>query len=349
MKSTSEIRVALVGCGGVVRKYRGVYFGLPGVRVVSTVDMNLSEAEAAAQELEADKASTAFDDALADDIDAVVISTPNHLHAEQASAALTSGKHVLLQKPMARTIEECDRILDAHRRSGAVLGIYMNLLDNPLFRDLRRMAQANYLGRIGLCSARLAHRGGLSWAGADANWRASREITGGGSLIQLAIHYEHLLRWILKTRVTSVQAYSVNFACPHLEGDDLTLANFELGNGAYACIQTAWCLQDEHFSLMGTKGSIHYRDNRRIEFAGDGGPFDGEVLKLKGNGQIEVLDPCLPPEWDDAQNPYNQHRRFFEALRHGHPPEVTGEDGREDVRIIQACYEAAQEKRTISL
>jgi predicted dehydrogenase len=173
--STLEIRIGLVGCGGVVRQYRKVYRGLPWVRVVTAIDVNLEEAEAAAEELGASRASTRFEEALEPDIDAVVISTPNHLHVEQAPAAFEAGKHVLLQKPMARTIEECDRILEAQRRSGKVLGIYMNLLDHSLFRDLKRMAQSGYLGAIGLVSARLAHRGGLSWGGADVNWRASRE------------------------------------------------------------------------------------------------------------------------------------------------------------------------------
>jgi predicted dehydrogenase len=306
------------------------------------VDANLAEAQAAALELGAESVSNDFTDALGDDVDAVVISTPNHLHVEHAVAALNAGKHVLLQKPMARTVAECDAILAAHSRSGRKLGVYMNLLDHPLFRDIQRMIVEERLGKVALFSARLAHRGGLQWGGADRNWRASKERTGGGSFIQLAVHYQHLMRWLLVQRVTQVQAMATNFACPQLEGDDLMLAQYRLSGGSLGEIQTSWCCLEEHVSLLGTRGSIHYRDNNVVEFTGETGPFDGEYLHLKGDGSFERFENALAPEWDDATNPYNQHRRFCEALLVGRDPEVSGAEAREDVRIVEACYAAAE-------
>jgi predicted dehydrogenase len=349
MNSSNEIKVALVGCGGVVRNYRKAYAQLPGVRVVVTMDTDEAEARQAAIETNASKSSTSFADAISPEVDAVVISTPNFLHREQAVAAFEAGKHVLLQKPMARTVEECDAILAAADKAGRTLGVYMNLLDHPLFRDLRTMVQTGYLGTIGLVSARLAHRGGLAWQPSEKLWRASRDKTGGGSYVQLGVHYQHLLRWMLDDHVTRVQAFMQNRACPHLEGDDLALVHFELASGAYADVQTSWCVQEEHFSLLGTRGSIHYRDNRRLEFIGEAGPFVGEFLHLKGDGKPEEIAPLLPPAWDDTANPFNQHRSFFAALREGRAPEVTGADGREDVRIMQACHQSAAEERVIHL
>ena len=101
-------RVALVGCGGVARRYRQAYRALDGVSVSVTIDVNAKEASEAALETGAARHSQQFDEALAPDVDAVVITTPNHLHCEQAERALAAGKHVLLQKPMARTVAECD-------------------------------------------------------------------------------------------------------------------------------------------------------------------------------------------------------------------------------------------------
>lgn len=345
--STTTLRVALIGCGGVARKYRKTYAGLEGVSVLAAVDADEAEAAAAAAETGATRSSTAIKDALASDVDAVVISTPNHFHREHAIAAFDAGKHVLLQKPMARRSAECDDILRARDRSGKKLGIYMNLLDHPLFRDLRRMAECGYFGQIGLLSARLAHRGGLGWGGTDTNWRASREQTGGGSFVQLAVHYEHLMRWILGDTVEKVQAFAANVACPHLEGDDIALAHLRFTCGAFGDLQTSWCVDEEHFSILGTKGSFHYRDNRTVEFRGDSGPFEGDVLRFAGSGTTEVIDPLLAPAWDDAANPYNQHRRFFEALAAGREPEVTGEDGRLDVRVVEACYESVAAERVV--
>jgi predicted dehydrogenase len=346
--SQNDIAVALVGCGGVARRYRKVYTALAGVRVAVAIDADIAEAQVGARETGAERSSACFDDALKPGIDAVVISTPNYLHCEQASQALEAGKHVLLQKPMATSVEECDRILAARAKSNRTLGIYMNLLDHPLFHDLRRIAMEGHLGHIALYSARLAHRGGLKWGGADKNWRASLRATGGGSFVQLGVHYQHFMRWSTGMSVIAIQAMSKNVACPHLEGDDLTLAQYELSGGALGEIQTSWCVDEEHISLLGTKGSIHYRENRRIEFSGELGSFVGESIQLRGDGSSEVIEPCVPPEWDDAQNPYNQHRQFFEALAAGKPTTVSGEDGREDVRLVEACYESARQRRAIS-
>jgi len=243
---------------------------------------------------------------------------------------------------MARTAAECDAILAAQRRAGRTLGVYMNLLDHPLFRDMRRMVAEGKLGAVALYSARLAHRGGLNWGGVGQNWRASRSSTGGGSFIQLGVHYQHLMRWLLGQDATVVQAMSANFACHQLEGDDLMLAQYRLSKGSLGEIQTSWCCLEEHVSLLGTKGSIHYRDNQVVEYTAETGPFDGEFLHLKGDGSYERFENALAPAWDDAANPYNQHRRFCEALQAGTQPEVTGEDAREDMRIVGACYQAAQ-------
>jgi len=345
------VRVALVGCGGVARLYRRIYGRLPGVRVVAIVDVDEKEAAEAAREI-ADKdggpeCTTDFGRALRGDIDVAVVSTPNHLHREQATALAAAGAHLFLQKPMARTVAECEEILDA--AAGKVVGVYMNLLDHPLYRDLREMVRSGYLGRVGLVSARLAHRGGLGWQASERLWRSSRSKTGGGCYVQLGIHYQHLLRWILGEPVVRVQAMMQNRACPHLEGDDLALVHMDLASGAYADVQTSWCVQEEHFSLLGTRGAVHYRDNRRIEFIGEGGPFVGHVLQLRGDGTTEEIAPLLPPAWDDAANPFNQHRRFFAALREGSTPEVSGLDGREDVRIMEACHQSAAEERVIHL
>lgn len=324
-----------------MKRYRRTYAHLQDVEVTTCVDANAAEAQAAAQELGAKQVATEFQAALHSDVDAVVISTPNHLHAEHAIAAFNAGKDVLLQKPMARTAAECDSILAAQRRSGRRLGVYMNLLDHPLFRDIHRMVREDRLGKVALFSARLAHRGGLQWGGVGSNWRASRERTGGGSFIQLAVHYQHLMRWLLGQQVTRVQAMATNFACPHLEGDDLMLAQYQLSAGSLGEIQTSWCCLEEHVSLLGTKASIHYRDNNVVEFTGDTGPFQGEFLQLKGDGSSERFENAIAPEWDDAGNVYNQHRRFCEALLAGRDPEVTGEEAREDVRIVEACYAGA--------
>ncbi|MCI0626763.1 MAG: Gfo/Idh/MocA family oxidoreductase [Acidobacteria bacterium] len=343
------LTVALLGCGGIAVRYRKTYARLYGVRVAVTIDVEEKTARQAQEETGAAHWSTRADDAFASGIDAVVISTPNYFHKEHALGALKAGKHILLQKPIAPTVRDAEEILVAYRKTDRVMAVYMNLLDHPLFWDLRELVRRGYFGRVGLASARLAHRGGLTWTASEKLWRASVAKTGGGSFIQLGVHYLHLLQWILQDAVFQVQAFSTNLACPHLEGDDLMLAHLKLRNGTLAELETSWCVQEEHFSLMGTQGAVHYRDNRCLEIWSENGPFEGKILRLKGDGKPEHLDPLLPPEWDDEENPLNQHRQFVEALQSGRSPEVSVEQGMTDLRIVEACYESARSGVSVKL
>ena len=116
------IHVSFVGCGGMAAHYLGVYRDLDWVRVVNCIDAVPEAAQKAAESIPGAAASTDFSAALTGDIDAVIISSPNHLHHPQAVAAIQAGKHVLLQKPVAPNLAEADAIAQEAERSSAPWG-----------------------------------------------------------------------------------------------------------------------------------------------------------------------------------------------------------------------------------
>ncbi|HTS61141.1 MAG TPA: Gfo/Idh/MocA family oxidoreductase, partial [Candidatus Acidoferrales bacterium] len=169
------IRVSFVGCGGMAAQYLPVYQNLDWVQLANCIDPAMGVPD--------------FGLALTDEIDAVIINTPNHLHRPQAVAAIEAGKHVLLQKPVAPTVADADAIADAAEKSNRTVGLYMSYFDQPLIHDLRDMVSAGRLGNIVHCYARLMHKGGMMWSGealkGNRNWRGSVAETGGGCFIQL--------------------------------------------------------------------------------------------------------------------------------------------------------------------
>ena len=233
-----KLRVAFVGCGGIAEHYLKVYRDLEWIELVCCVDADYDRAARAAEMLgqgvwlKPDAiATTEFGEALEDDIDLVVINTPNHLHREQALATLAANKHLLLQKPVAGTLEDARSIVIAANRAqqrGVISGLYLSYFDQPLMHDLRLMIEAGWFGDIVHLSARLMHRGGLviaqQLAKGQTNWRASVEQTGGGCFIQLAVHYIHLFQWMTGARVTRVMAMAKNLASPGIEGEDIACA-----------------------------------------------------------------------------------------------------------------------------
>ncbi len=312
------------------------------------------------------RAAGDFADALSADVALVVINTPNHLHREQAVAALEAGKHVLLQKPVAATLADAEAITRAAveaRRRGVTSGLYLSYFDQPLMHDLRAMIRTGWFGHIAHLYARLMHRGGPALSkqiqSGQENWRASAAQTGGGCFIQLAVHYVHLFKWMMDARVVRVMAMAKNQHCPGVEGEDIACAILEFSNGALATMDMAWNTAGEQLSIHGTRGTCEYIGNQTLMLDSSAGEFAGHVVRYLGGGN--ALSPGAPgsaasqqvaivqaPSLGDAGNPFNQHRMFLEALRNGREPFVSIASGVDDLRVVNAVYESARRGQAVS-
>lgn len=371
---TERLRAAFVGCGGIAEHYLSVYRDCDTACVVTCIDPDLTRATHAAvlatnaaQAKPQPRSTADFNDALAADVDVVVINTPNHLHREQAVAALAAGKHLLLQKPVAALLAEAEAIAEAAAlaaQRGIISGLYLSYFDQPLMHDMRAMNRQGWFGDITHLYARLMHRGGLAVARqllrGESNWRASLAQTGGGCFIQLAVHYVHLFRWLLDAPIVRVAAMTKNLHCPGVEGEDLACAILEFGNGALATLDMAWNTAGEQLSVHGTRGTLEYLGNQTLILDSDAGAFHGHVIKYAANSASQ--SPGAPgaavsqqsltvtaPLLGDTNNPFNQHLLFLEAVRTGSTPPVSIASGVEDLRVVQAVYEAARTGQTIKL
>jgi predicted dehydrogenase len=333
--------------------YLAVYRDLAWVRPVVCIDPD-HEAGAKAAAVLACPASADYADALRENIDTVVINSPNHLHAPQAIAAIEAGKHVLLQKPVAAKLQDAEAIALAAAGSTRTIGLYMSYFDQPLMHDLRDMVSQGRLGDVVQCYARLMHRGGMMWSreslAGKPTWRGSIDETGGGCFIQLAVHYIHIFEWVTGLRVNRVTGFSSRLHCPGLEGEDLASAILQMDSGAMVTLDTAWCANGEELAIHGTAGRVEYRYNRWLAVSSAAGSFDGRVVRYSGGvadtfggpeGEEQVSE-VRPPAFGDASNPLNQHRLFLEAARDGQAAPVSIESGVRDMRVVLAVYESAR-------
>ncbi len=364
----NNISVAFLGCGGIAEHYLSVYRDLDGVTMTTCIDLDSARAERLAEAVgSTTRASTDVADAWRDDVDVVVINTPNHLHREQTLAALDAGKHVLLQKPIAANLADAEAIAEAAaqaRSRGLVCGLYLSYFDQPLMHDLRAMVQAGWFGEVAHLYARLMHRGGLSLSNqiqaGESNWRASTEQTGGGCFIQLAVHYVHLFRWMMNASVTRVMAMTKNQHCPGIEGEDMACAILEFSNGALATLDMAWNTAGEQLSIHGTRGTCEYIGNQTLLLDSIVGAFKGEVVSYKGGSNLmapgapgaaasQQISTVIAPALGDIENPFNQHRQFLEAVRKKRAAPVSIASGLEDLRVVMAVYESARTGRAFRL
>lgn len=360
------LRTAFIGCGGIAEHYLSVYRDLDWVTMTVCVDADSARAERAAQTVSA-RATTDVAAALGDDVDVVVINTPNHLHREQTLAALAADKHVLLQKPVAANLADAEAIADAAAlaaQRGITAGLYLSYFDQPLMHDLRMMVQSGWFGKVAHLYARLMHRGGLALSqqihNGEQNWRASIAQTGGGCFIQLAVHYVHLFTWMMNARVTRVMAMAKNQHCPGIEGEDLACAILEFSNGALATLDMAWNTAGEQLSIHGTRGSCQYIANQTLMLDSMVGSFKGEVVSYKGGSQLtspgapgsaatQQISTVIAPPLGDIDNPFNQQRLFLEAVRDKQAAPVSIASGVADLRVVAAVYNSVRNGCAVQL
>lgn len=350
------LRCSFVGCGGIADRYIGIYRDLPWVRVLSCIDTDLPRAQKACLQFEAvgkpkPLATTEYSFALDPDVDVVVINTPNHVHREQAIAALKAGKHVLLQKPVASTLEDARAIADAAEEAEKSSGLYMSYFDQPLMHDLGEMQRKGWFGETVHFYAKLMHTDGMLWSDerlhGKKTWRGSVKKTGGGCFIQLAVHYIHLFRWIMGADPVRVSGFTANMKCPGLEGEDLASVVMQFESGATASIDTAWCATGEQFSVHGTRGTATYVNNRWLILTNGAGNFNGRVIRQDAGAWSArgiSLQEIVPPQMDLAVEP-NQHLAFLEAVRDGKRPFISISEGVEDLAVVEAAYRSARTGR----
>lgn len=355
--TASILRCALMGCGSITREYLAVYRDLPWVKVVTCIDIDESRAATAASFLGATRQSgelirvaREIEAALADDVDIVIISTPNHLHREHAVAALQHGKHVFLQKPIASTLEDGFEIVREARQHAVTCGVYMSYFDQPVIHDLKSMVEQGFFGEITQMHMKLMHPGGLLWSQqADEGyptWRGSVEETGGGAFIQLAVHSIRILSWILDDRVTHVQGFASNRLCVGLEGEDTAVALLKFESGIYTTLNVSWCASGEELAIHGAEGSVVYQDNRWVTVRS---LRSYEGLSFRYEPMAEARFDCPAPPLNAALQPFNQHRLFLEAIRDHTHPFVTLEDGLRDLAVVTAFYKAVRTESTVAV
>src|SRR5438445_1030219 len=188
------LSVALIGAGRVGAIRQGVILGSSNTVVRMVVDTDLSRAEQLAHKAGAEASSNWREIVTRRDVDIVIVSTPTKFHSEIAIAALQAGKHVLREKPLARTVEEALRIVDAAVDSGSILKTGFNYRYMAHVRKAKELLDSDTLGPVYFLRCRYGHGGR---PGYEKVWCTDRELSGGGVLLEQGIHIFDLFRYFL--------------------------------------------------------------------------------------------------------------------------------------------------------
>lgn len=317
--STTPLRFALLGTGRIADNQLA-----PALAQVSGAQLwsVLSRDERRGREFAArhgaaapEPVHTGLDDLLADPgLDAVLIATPDGLHAEQALAALRAGKHVLVEKPMATDPDGGQAMVEAAAAAGLRLGVAYHLRWHAGHRRLHERVQAGALGEIRHMRAQWTFR-----AADDSNWRAGDEVGRWWGLAGVGTHCLDLVRWFLLPQCGEVAELRSLIAREVYRGpnDETALVMLRFAGGATAEIVT----------------SVLFDSPSRVEVYGSRGVAVCEgTLGPHGAGSVRLLGEELPFE---PVNPFaGEIADFVAAVREGRDPEVPGAEGLRNVELL---------------
>lgn len=336
MKEAGKVRVGVLGVGSIAQVvHLPILSNLPSVSLAGVADLDRSKAKAIGARFRIPQVFQTDDEILrADDIDAVVICTPNHLHEQQAIAALQAGKHVLVEKPLAMSADGAERVIRAAEAAGRTLQVAMNNRFRPDSLALKPFADGGELGEIFLARGAWLNR---KMRMVRPTWRHRRATAGGGALIDLGVQTLDLALWFLgPSRVESVVAHLHHPA--GLEVEDSAAVLVRLANGGGISLTVSWSLvaeRDRHYMrLLGTRGS--------------GAISPLAVFKELDNGMMDVT-PQLPAHRENLYTvSYRNELQHFIAAATGQAPAPLPHEQVQIMKIVELGYRSGLEKREVA-
>ncbi len=343
-----QIGCGVIGAGAIAEiVHLPTYKTMPHTKLIAVCDADEKRAKVMAEKFGAEIWFTDYTKILErGDIDAVSICTPNFLHREHAVAAANAGKHVLLEKPMAPTLKECDEIISACRKARVKLMIGVNSRFEPVNQRVKKLIDEGVIGKIFQIRYHAAYAGPYDFWPAVSEWFFDASKVGGGCLMDAGVHFIDLLRWFLGD-ISSVCAIGGNIV-KSIKGEDNALVLLTFKGGALGELDVSWTYSlrgkkyDLRAEILGTDGGIFIKDppspltiysERKVP----------QILM----GQVNLDIPTTTAEVMAFQRRKVEH--FIESILEDKEPLVTGEDGKAVVEVVLASYESMKNGRKVNL
>ena len=352
----SKLRFGLIGLGEIAFKSTGKIFGVcERCEMVAGVDP-VAEIASSYEAEYGIPCGTDLDEVLArEDVDAVIVSTPHYLHAPLGIEAAKAGKHVIVEKPMATTLEDADALIETCRANDVLLsskesGVYYQ----PQTQKAKEAVESGAIGEVmGVQITGASNKPTSYWTGGYTNrvkteWRMSKEQSGGGILVMNYIYDVYRMRHVTGLEVKRVFAEYDTFNTD-VEVEDYISVSLRFENGAGGTSSAGSAIPGAKRSgvrgtetsgnrIHGTKGQIGFAGNRLLVFT----ELDVEGL---------TKDDWTEIEFDGGR--YDSYARYFdrfaEAVFEGRRPDVPGDEGRKTLEILVAAYESGRTNVPVDL
>ncbi len=342
------MKVAIIGCGRIAQtRHIPEYENNKNTEIVGLYDLNYERAKELAEKLNA-KAFKSIEELLADEsIEAVSICTANVAHAENTIAALKAGKHVLCEKPMATTMEECVEMVRVAKECNKKLMIDQNQRLLKTHQRAKELIEQGVIGKVITFKTTFGHKGPENWSIAPgaSTWFFDKKQSAIGAMADLGIHKVDLMQYLLNTKVKKVTARLMTLEKKDEHGnpisvDDNAFSILEMENGCAGSLCVSWTYygeEDNSTFIYGSKGMM--------KIFGDS---DYSINVFLRDGQ-EILFSVDSIQTNDNQTDTGIIDAFADCVINDKKPLIDGEDVLDAMKAIFACIKSSEEGITVEV
>lgn len=281
-----------------------------------------------------------------EELDIVDVCTATGTHSKFAIPAAEAGKHLIIEKPLETSPEKCEEIIVAARKNDVEIAVIFQNRFKDSVHIIRKALETNRLGQLVLGTAK------INWYRPPEyyknNWKGTKELDGGGALINQGIHTIDLLQWLMG-EVNTITG-QIKTLAHDIEGEDVGVATLEFNNGSLGTITGSTASYpglDEKLGIYGTKGSIELTGNRITTWEMSEENEANEKIQKEKNP--EGKSGASNPTDINSENHRKQLQEIVDSLREGRIPPVSGREAKKSVRLINAIYESSRTDKSIDL
>jgi len=352
-----KLRFALIGCGRISSNHiKAILDNFEDAELVSVCDLIKDRAEQRANEyihqvkennisLKRPKIFTDYKKMLQkEDINLSVICTESGYHAEISLYCLNFKKHVLVEKPMAMSLQDADRMIQAAQKNNLKLAVCYQNRFNPPIQKLRQAIDEKRFGRIFAGTARILWNRNKEYYD-KANWRGTWKLDGG-CLINQCTHNIDLLQWMIDSEIDSVYGLTGNYMHPYIQTEDYGSIIIKFKNGAIGNIEGTVCVYHknlkETLTILGEKGTVII-----------GGLALNKILVWDFEDKQESLEQLQKECDSEVENIYGKghiplYENIIDAIKNNTNPLIDGNEGKKSLSIILMAYKSQKCSRIIN-
>lgn len=328
------VRAAIIGCGLIADTHVAA-MEKNGIRVAGVFDVSSASARRFADR-HGIRAYASMEELLTDAVSLVAICTPSGTHAELAVTVMEAGKHVVVEKPIALTVEDCSRILAAEKRTGMLCAPICQLRCSAVFQQIKAAIEEGLFGKMVLGALSMKYyRSPSYFAG---SWRGTRRLDGGGALMNQGIHGVDMLCGLLGYP-ESVSGH-VNTLLHDIEVEDIGTASLVFPGGALGIIDGSTAIshsKPRRLELCGTEASVTVLEDQLVS---------AEGIALEAKTEMTLNSSSDPAAIDTALHTA-QYSNILAAVRGEAPLSYTAREAAKTVAVILGIYESSETGRAV--